>query len=239
MKTLLEILLVVLACSMTMHAEAIDQKKVDRVVDEEIALYYHHEDAASAIEALKKEGATQEMLVSSFAKILRRDLNSGLDEPANVRMNSAIYWFGEMASQDQLTNLVFVAETATNNHARTALFAYHRHCRDKARFVEICRSCLRQKKMEPLHWGIWNCLEQELNGPHRESVLKVAMENVSESDLRVLYADRLLVRTRPEYKKSFLRKAALKRILENKSFKKTWPKIFDRVNKEYEQLEVR
>ena len=122
------ILIVMLASQWAIKLVAGDvvltQDEIDHVVDAEVLRSMHPDDAQASIDFLKGRGATTSEIADSIGRSLRRNLNVSKDDEGNHKANAAIHWLEVLGDQNQISNLLYVAQVATNVHAAAAARAY-------------------------------------------------------------------------------------------------------------------
>lgn len=221
------ILIVMLASQLAIKLVAGDiiltQDEIDYVVDAEVLRSMHPNDAQASIDFLKRKGATISEIADSIGRILRRNLNVSKDDEGNHKVNAAIHWLEVLGDQNQISNLLYVAQVATNVHAATAVRAYYRKISDKEQFIDIANGLLLRADMDDLKSTIWSCLEKEATGAHRAKVLEIANSKLQSGFVNLYYADGILARWQKGYAKSVKRRRALKDALSDPSNKTTFP----------------
>ncbi len=235
----------ILICSVSciLHADKkkLSKLELDRIIDERILLYEsgdveHGEDIAQgAIEALKKEGVTDYEIVESMAKCLRRDMNCPKEKAGCVRANAAIWWIGYYGDQNQISNLLYVAQNTTRGTiASLAIQAYYDKIKDKERFLNDAIPLL--ERSYRLKSAIWRCLMEEAKGPMRERIVAIASEKVNEGYDNLYYADLILEKWKPGYADSQERRKLIIKAVEDPNVKKIAPRgskhLLDRLKKE-------
>ena len=208
----------ILICSVSciLHADKkkLSKTELDRLIDERILLYTHPDDAQGAIEALKKEGVTDYEIVESMAKCLRRDMNCPKEKVGCARADSAMWWIAELGDQNQMSNLLYVAQTATNLlSAESAILAYYGGVKDKERFLKDALPLL--DRTDDHRSAIWRCLMEEAKGPMREKIISIAVEKVNKGDVNVYYADLVLAKWKPGYADSAKRREVIRSLLDD------------------------
>ena len=235
----------ILICSVSciLHADKkkLSKSELDRIIDESILLYEsgdveHGEDIAQgAIEALKKKGVTDYEIVESMAKCLRRDMNCPKEEAGCVRAHAAIWWIGYYGDQNQISNLLYVAQNTTRGTiASLAIDAYYGKIKDKERFLNDAIPLL--ERSYRLKSAIWRCLMEEAKGPMRERIVAIASEKVNEGYDNLYYADLILEKWKPGYADSQERRKLIIKVVEDPNVKKIAPRgskhLMDRLKKE-------
>ena len=229
----------ILICSVSciLHADKkkLSKSELDRIIDESILLYTHPDDAQGAIEALRKEGVTDYEIVESMAKCLRRDMNCPKEKAGCVRANAAIWWIGYYGDQNQISNLLYVAQnTAQGAEASLAISAYYGKIKDKERFLNDAIPLL--ERSYRLKSAIWRCLMEEAKGPMRERIVAIASEKVNEGYDNLYYADLILEKWKPGYADSQERRKLIIKAVEDPNVKKIAPRgskhLLDRLKKE-------
>ena len=236
----------ILICSVSciLHADKKKPSKseLDRLIDERVLLYesgdIEHGDgdiAQGAIEALRKEGVTDYEIVESMAKCLRRDMNCPKEKAGCVRANAAMWWIAELGNQNQMSNLLYVAQTATNQlSAGSAILAYYRGVKDKERFLKDALPLL--ERSHRVKRSIWWCLMEEAKGTMRERIVAIASEKANEGYDNLYYADLILEKWKPGYADSQERRKLIIKAVEDPNVKKIAPRgskhLMDRLKKE-------
>ena len=229
----------ILICSVSciLHADKKKPSKseLDRIIDERVLLYMHRDIAQEAIEALKKKGVTDYEIVESMAKCLRRDMNCPKEEAGCVRAHAAIWWIGYYGDQNQISNLLYVAQNTTRGTiASLAIDAYYGKIKDKERFLNDAIPLL--ERSYRLKSAIWRCLMEEAKGPMRERIVAIASEKVNEGYDNLYYADLILEKWKPGYADSQERRKLIIKVVEDPNVKKIAPRgskhLMDRLKKE-------
>ena len=199
-----------------LHADKkkLSKLELDRIIDERVLLYTHPDDAQGEIEALRKEGVTDYEIVESMAKCLRRDMNCPKEKVGCVRANAAIWWIGYYGDQNQISNLLYVAQnTARGTIASLAIDAYYGKIKDKDRFLKDVLPLL--DRTDDHRSAIWRCLMEEAKGPMRERIISIAVEKVNKGDVNVYYADLVLAKWKPGYADSAKRREVIRSLLDD------------------------
>ena len=126
---------------------ALTQEEVDRIVDNEIIMCEHEEDADAIEKSLKERGATDEMLAHGYYFVMEKTKNAEKGSLDSEKFHSAAFGFANVASGPMLTNLLTVAKASTNDlDVSDAILAYHgrepgsrsllRWCMDEASLPE-------------------------------------------------------------------------------------------------------
>lgn len=203
-------------------ASAMPQEDLDKIVEREVLMFEHHEDAQSAIEHLiSVDGVSKSQLAESFAKVALRYMNAPVASESGYACNGALYSLGEFANESQLTNLLFVAMNSTNLNAQTALTAYHVRKPRSAEFLDMAELFLARKDIGVNEKStVWRLLTEDCDGDgvivskFRESVLRLAHIHVENIDENTPYADDLLVKYERGYENSEKRRLMVEEILE-------------------------
>ena len=132
----------------------ITPQEIDRVVEEEILLSMHPDDAQDAVDYLKGQGATDYLIADAVARSLRKNINSTKEEEGWVKANAGIHWLEKLGDQNQISNLLYAAQVSTNIHASAAVRAFYRRLEDKGRFVSIADGLLSRPEMDQLKYGV-------------------------------------------------------------------------------------
>ena len=199
---------------------ALTQTEVDRIVDNEILMCEHEEDADAIENSLKERGASDEMLALGFYFVMAKTQNAEKGSLDSEKFHSAMFGFANVASGFMLTNLLNVAKASTNElDVSDAILAYHgrepgsrfllRWCMDEASQTNCPRH---------VHATIWGCLAKsmrmsDLPGDVRDDILRFSRKGVLGDPMSVFEADRILCAHDPSYSKSLLRKQIASRIL--------------------------
>ena len=198
--------------------------ELDRVIDEKVLLWEHHDDAQASIDALKTKGHTNYTIVESMSRCLRRDLNFTNEDIGGYKANMAIYWIGELGDQNQISNLLYVAQVSTNNVlAAAAIQSYHRRINDKGRFLDEALPLL--ERSSKLKTAIWWCLEEDASGPMRERIVSAASEKLKAGFENLYYADRILSKWKIGYADSPERKRLIAAAAEDPVVEKEFPRV--------------
>ena len=188
----------------------IRQEEVYLIVVDEVLSSMHPHDAQASIDYLKSKGISDYVIAEALSRSLRRDMNSRREEAGSERANAAIHWLEVLGDQNQISNLLYVAQVSTNAHAATAVRAYYRKLGDKGRFIDCAGLLLGRSGMEQLKASVWDCLEAEAKEPgRREQVLAVANGQLRNGFINLFYADRILSKWQIGYAKSTMRKKLL------------------------------
>lgn len=202
------------SCFLYADKKQFSKSDLDRIIDERVLLYIHRDIAQGAIEALKKEGVTDYEIVESMAKCLRRDMNCPKEEVGCARADSAMWWIAELGDQNQMSNLLYVAQTATYHlSVGPAIRAYYGGVKDKERFLKDVLPLL--DRTDDHRSAIWRCLMEEAKGPMRERILSIATEKVDKGDVNVYYADLVLAKWKPGYADSAKRREVIRSLLDD------------------------
>lgn len=207
----------------------IAQNEIDRVVDGEVLLSLHPDDAQASIDYLKEHGVSNRDIADAIARILRENYNAPRDEEGSVKSNSAIHWLEVLGDQNQITNLLFVAQVSTNVHASSAIRAYYRRTDNKREFVDAAENLLSRRGMDQLKSTVWGLLEKEADGTQKERVIAIANGKLRDGFIDFYYADIILSRWQDGYADGLLRKKMLKDALGNPSFKAAFPAAYNRL----------
>ena len=199
---------------------ALTQTEVDRIVDNEILMCEHEEDADAIEKSLKERGASDEMLAHGYYFVMAKTQNAEKGSLDSEKFHSAMFGFANVASGFMLTNLLNVAKASTNElDVSDAILAYHgrepgsrfllRWCMDEASQTNCPRH---------VHATIWGCLAKsmrmsDLPGDVRDDILRFSRKGVLGDPMSVFEADRILCAHDPSYSKSLLRKQIASRIL--------------------------
>ena len=199
---------------------ALTQAEVDRIVDNEILMCEHEEDADAIEKSLKERGASDEMLAHGYYFVMAKTQNAEKGSLDSEKFHSAVFGFANVASGFMLTNLLNVAKASTNElDVSDAILAYHgrepgsrfllRWCMDEASQMNCPRH---------VHATIWSCLAKsmrmsDLTGDVRDDILRFSRKGVLGDPMTAFEADRILCVHDPLYSKSLLRKQVASRIL--------------------------
>ena len=105
---------------------ALTQAEVDHIVDNEILMCEHEEDAEAIEKSLKERGATDEMLAHGYYFVIAKTQNSEKGSLDSEKFHSAVFGFANVASGTMLTNLLNAAAASTNElDVSDAILAYH------------------------------------------------------------------------------------------------------------------
>ena len=85
---------------------ALTQAEVDRIVDNEILMCEHEEDAAAIEKSLKERGATGEMLAHGYYFVMEKTKNAEKGSLDSEKFHSAAFGFANVASGTMLICLM-------------------------------------------------------------------------------------------------------------------------------------
>lgn len=196
------------------------QQKVDEVVADEIVQFEHGEDAESAVRVLKAQGVTDEMLGSAYLKIVRKKMFAVRRSVDAANLNNAMWGLSQYGTENQLTNLLYVAENATDEITVTsAVFAYHAREGRSPRFLDWAQRILRQpNRSRRIKNDIWSCLSRDIKAKEcsekcRSRILRMARESL-ETDLEgAFYPDRILAAYDAAYRTGTERRKIAEKVL--------------------------
>ena len=199
---------------------ALTQSEVDHVVDAEILMCEHEEDANAIEKSLRERGATDEMLAHGYYCVVAKTQNAKKGSLDSEKFHSAVFGFANVASGSMLTNLLTVAKSSTNVLDVTdAILAYHGREPGSGPLLRWCIGEASQTDCpRHLRATIWGCLAKsmrmsELPRDIRDDVLRFSRKGVLGDPMSAFEADRILCAHDPQYAKSMLRKQASSRIL--------------------------
>lgn len=200
------------------HGE-ISQQEVDHIVDSEILMCEHDEDAENIEADLKGRGATEDMLAQGYSSAIRKTLNAPSGSLESEKFHSAVFGFAKVAKSSVLTNLLQVATSSTNDlNASEAILAYQGRDPSSRALMQWCmKEASRTNCQKRVHAAIWECLGKgmrmtELPKDVKEDILSVARMGVLGNPMTAFEADHILVEHDPLYVTSLLRKRAISRI---------------------------
>ncbi len=183
------------------------QTELDRIVGSEVLMLEHHEDSASLLNHLMTaRGVSRHQLAESFARIARRYMNAPMSSDEGFACNGALYSLGEFASDQQLTNLVYIALNSTNGNARIALLSYHGRQGGSLSFADLAEKFLQRGELSMHEKSlVWALLMADINADLssdskiRERIIRIAKSYIVEVGENAPYADDILVRHEPGY----------------------------------------
>lgn len=202
-------------------AAELSQSEVDRLVDAEVLACVHQEDFEAEEASLRRRGATDAMLSHGYYEAMKRTKDATARSPDAERFQSAMAGFLSVAGEGQLTNLLHIASTATNQHSvADAIYAYHRRDPLSRPLLDWCIGKVGDKGIHALvRSTIWNCFRKTLKESRaplalKAQILKAARNGLSADPATVFAADRILEENDPAYVRSALRRRALQRMFE-------------------------
>lgn len=209
------------AGALVASAAELSQAEVDRLVDEEVMSCVHQEDFEAEEAALRRLGATDAMLAHGYCEVMKRTKDAPVRSLGSERFQAAMAGFLSVAVEGQLTNLLHIASTATNQHSvADAIYACHRREPLSRPLLDWCISLVGDKETHELvRSTVWNCLRKTLKGGNaplalKARILKAARDGLSADPSTVFAADRILEENDPAYGRSALRRRALQRVSE-------------------------
>ena len=217
------------AVSIAEEVVRITQSEIERVVDEEVLLSLHPDDARASIDYLREQGAGNRDIADAIVRILRENYNAPKDEEGSVKANSAIHWLEVLGDQNQMSNLLFVAQVSTNVHASSAIRAFYRRTANKREFVDAAENLLSRPRMDQLKSTVWDLLEKEAEGPQRARVVAIANSRLRSGFIDFYNADIILSRWQNGYADGILRKKLLKEALGDQALKSVFPAAYNRL----------
>lgn len=223
-------------------AAVLSQAEVDRLVDAKALACVHQEDFEAEESSLRRRGATYAMLAHGYCEVMKRTKDAPLRTPYAERFQASMAGFMSVAVDGQLTNLLSIASTATNQHSvADAIAAYHRRDPLSLPLLDWCIGRVGDAGVHELVKStIWNCLRRTLKDRHAQLTLKArileaARKGLSADPSTVFAADRILEENDPAYGRSTLRRRALQRMFEtdavyctsawnpvSQSYERTW-----------------
>ena len=199
---------------------AFTQAEVDHIVDNEILMCEHEEDAEAIEKSLKERGATDEMLAHGYYFVIAKTQNSEKGSLDSEKFHSAVFGFANVASGTMLTNLLNAAAASTNElDVSDAILAYHGREPGSKSLLQWCMDKASQTNCpKHVHATIWGCLAKSMrmNDLPRDikgDILRFSRKRVLADPLSAFEADRILCVHDPLYAKSALRKQASSRVL--------------------------
>jgi hypothetical protein len=199
---------------------ALTQEEVDRIVDNEIIMCEHEEDADAIEKSLKERGATDEMLADGYYFVMEKTKNAEKGSLDSEKFHSAAFGFANVASGPMLTNLLTVAKASTNDlDVSDAILAYHGREPGSKSLLQWCMDEASQTNCpKHVHATIWGCLAKSMrmNDLPRDikgDILRFSRKRVLADPMSAFEADRILCVHDPLYAKSALRKQASSRVL--------------------------
>ena len=199
---------------------AFTQAEVDHIVDNEILMCEHEEDAEAIEKSLKERGATDEMLAHGYYFVIAKTQNSKKGSLDSEKFHSAVFGFANVASGTMLTNLLNAAAASTNElDVSDAILAYHGREPGSKSLLQWCMDEASQTNCpKHVHATIWGCLAKsmrmsDLPRDVKGDILRFSRERVLVDPMSAFEADRILCAHDPLYAKSALRKQASSRVL--------------------------
>lgn len=200
-----------LAFSVGVFAEVakITQAEVDLAVTNEILRCIHDDDAEMAENVIRSKGATDSMLAQAYSRVMHKNKNAPVASEAAAYFQSATYGFSKTANENQLTNLLNVAETSTiGTHAVSAILAFHARKPASRFFVTWGTNMLHAASTSPkVKTAIWECFTKEMQmqaqpSDARRCIMDCARDSLDDDPSSAFYADRILEQNDPRYKQS-------------------------------------
>ena len=220
---LVSMLVVVLVGGTFAEKPQMTQAEADVVVEREMFKFIHHDDWMDAIKYWKERGITDEMFAESYAKIARRTMNA----PEGTKEHRMCSWavgdgLRHHANEQQLTNLIYIAECASNTLVRqTAIHAFYTRTTKTHQYLDFVE---RQLKRKDLNYGICSTLFVGLRLDYdaqpkkavklRERIAMIALDQVLKKGPALVSADILLRQSYPDYANSSFHKQAVETILD-------------------------
>lgn len=226
-RLILSVLIGLCSCVLLADAASVTAVEIDSVIDEEVLLSLHPDDAKASVDYLKSRGASDRDIAESVSRSLRRDCNCPKEDTGSFRSNAAIHWLETLGDQNQLSNLVYVAQIATNEYASAAVRAYYRKIEEKGRFIDVAESLLNRPDMDQLKSTVWDHLMIEAKGPRRVRVLAIASRHLRDGFVNLFYADAVLAEWQPGYAKGPLRAKILKAAIDDPASRRLFPTLHD------------
>ena len=199
---------------------AFTQAEVDHIVDNEILMCEHEEDAEAIEKSLKERGATDEMLAHGYYFVIAKTQNSKKGSLDSEKFHSAVFGFANVASGTMLTNLLNAAAASTNElDVSDAILAYHGREPGSKSLLQWCMDEASQTNCpKHVHATIWGCLAKsmrmsDLPRDVKGDILQFSRKGVLGDPMTAFEADRILCVHDPLYSKSLLRKQVASRIL--------------------------
>ena len=222
---LVSMLVVVLVGGTFAEKPQMTQAEADVIVEREMFKFIHHDDWMDAIKYWKERGITDEMFAESYAKIARRTMNA----PEGTKEHRMCSWavgdgLRHHANEQQLSNLIYIAECASNTLVRqTAIHAFYTRTTKTHQYLDFVE---RQLKRKDLNYGICSTLFVGLSLDYdalpkgstklRERIAMIALDQVLKKGTAMVAGDILLTRCYPNYVHSSFHKQAVEAILDTR-----------------------
>ena len=213
-------ILQILLCTAMLESCGISQDDIDRIVENEITVLEHEEDAEISEQRLKSQGATEEMLVKGYLKSIEKNKNATKGSVDAQKFQTAIYSYSRLANEAELTNLLSVA-TATLNERNAATLIRNYHSRFPLS-IPLIRWCIdrehKQGNSSKFDYEIWKCLEKSLKTPGvtkdvKDKILTCAREQAVTNPQTAMVIDKILCDCDIAYRQSSLRQLVAMKIL--------------------------
>lgn len=197
-----------------------EESNLDSEVYDAVLRCVHYDDAKAGVDSLLEKGLSKEMLADALCRAAVKVQNAPLRSEDSAQFGVAIYWFGELAADLQLTNAVNIALSSTNSyHAAEAVLCYHgrkRHTRD---FIAVADRLLSRTSIgRHCRMMVWNCLTKECAEEYpdkaviKSDVVRIARKHLLDMNEGIWNADELLLKYDATYADSPLRQDVARRV---------------------------
>ena len=200
-------------------ADVLSQDDVDRIVDTEILMYEHDEDFQAAEKSLVDKGVTRAMLAHGYYSAMVKTMNAERGSLEAEKFHSAVFGYVESADETQLTNLLTIASSTTNERSVSkAIYSFHARSPLSRPLIQWCVKKLESEDCQKsVRYDIMACMEKSMKQPNvplelKAKVLSCARKVVLTDPLSAFVADRILSSHEEGYATSDLRKRAAHRI---------------------------
>lgn len=197
----------------------ISQEDVDRIVDAEILMYEHDEDFQAAEKSLVDKGVTRAMLAHGYYSAMVRTMNAERGSLEAEKFHSAVFGYVQSADETQLTNLLTIASSTTNERSVSkAICSFHARSPLSRPLIQWCvKKLVSEDCQKSVRYDIMACMEKSMKQPNvplelKAKVLSCARKVVLTEPLSAFVADRILSSHEEGYTTSDLRKRAAHRI---------------------------
>lgn len=202
---------------------SIFQNEVDFVVTNDILRCVHDEDVEFAEAELKRQGASNEMIARAYYSAVQRTKNAQRFSDEAAMFQSAAYGFSKIADIHQLTNLLWIAETSTNDcNAVTAVTAFYSRHPSSLEFVRWGVGALRgtnsTSRVKSTVWALFSKTMQspELRSDVRSAIMEQARNAMSGNLVDMFYADHILSENDRHYRDGKLRRQMMQRAIKER-----------------------
>lgn len=205
------------------RAQSISQEEVDSFVDNGILMCIHDDDALEFENSIKERGATNEMLAQAYLAVAHKTKNAVRGSTEAGKFSAAVGGFVNCADNSQLTNLLQIAESTTNELSATdALLTFCNKVPCSRDFVTWGDMMLQSTDVTLyVKSSIWEKLDTAYKANDatmeiKTNILSIARKSLTSDPSSVFYADRILAENDPLYRDGGQRKQIANEIISRK-----------------------